>query len=617
MSGKYRQESSTIHMVKRLRFTRIFSKAKIRQQLYLVYAAVVVLPVVLIGAFLLLNNYRMMLNYHEDLLEADNRRVKNILFEITTQIYNLSESISFNSNIQSLLTTQFTAPSTCTLAISQNVLLDNYLSAYTEILKIDVYTDNPTFVGAKQFHPVNEEIEKKAWYQKAVSQSGIFWEGMSWYDEYGNEYWELCLVRKIPLINSPCHAVLVIHVSDDYLRMRLDSGDYLSEISVDQGPVCYSSDRMKYGMRQPDVIDYEQPYFQRKGRIRQEGVECFVNISALHTYQSDSRLYICTLDFDGYQNIRNILYLCGAVLLLALAIPLIMIHFFTAYFVERVGVLRQEMHKASRQDYELIPIFQGNDELSEAFADLQIMVKNIKEQEAKVYQAQIKEQALLINQQEMEFKMLASQINPHFLYNTLETIRMKAFTAGDREVATAVKLLGKSMRYVLENVGTAETTLEKELDHVDVYMMIQHLRFGDRIRYERKVEEGLILSAYRILPLLLQPVVENAIVHGMEEKEEDGLITLSVYTRTSDRTKLLYIDVEDNGCGMSEEILGKLRRDIEDRDMSRSKSIGLYNINQRMKLHYGNGYRIHINAEPQEGTTVRLMIPIDRMNRSL
>lgn len=608
-----KQESSTTAMLKRLRFTRIFSKAKIRKQLYLVYAAVVVVPVVLIGTFLLFNNHRMMVNYHEDLLEADNRRVKNILFEITTQIYNISESISFDSNIQSLLTTQFAAPSTCTLAISQNVLLDNYLSAYTEIRKIDVYTDNPTFVGAKQFHPANEEIEEKAWYQKALSQAGIFWEGMSWYDEYGNEYWELCLVRKIPLINSPYRAVLVIHVSDDYLRMRLDSGDYLSEISVDQGPVCYSSDRMKYGLRQPDMIDYEQPYFQRKGRIRQEGVQCFVNISALHTYQSDSRLYICTLDANGYRNIRNILLLCGAVLLLALTIPLIMIHFFTAYFVERVSVLRQEMHKASNQDYELIPIFQGNDELSEAFADLKVMVKNIKDQEAKVYEAQIKEQTLLIRQQEMEFKMLASQINPHFLYNTLETIRMKAFTAGDREVATAVKLLGKSMRYVLENVGTSFSTLEKELDHVDVYMMIQHLRFGDRILYERKVEEGLDLSAFQILPLLLQPVVENAIVHGMEEKEEGGLITLSVYTRTPDRTKLLFIDVEDNGCGMTEEVLKKLRRDIEDRDISRSKSIGLYNINQRLRLHYGDGYRIHIDARPQAGTIVRLMIPVDSM----
>lgn len=190
---------------------------------------------------------------------------------------------------------------------------------------------------------------------------------------------------------------------------------------------------------------------------------------------------------------------------------------------------------------------------------------------------------------------------------------MKAFTAEDREVATAVKLLGKSMRYVLENVGTSFSTLEKELDHVDVYMMIQHLRFGDRILYERKVEEGLDLSAYQILPLLLQPVVENAIVHGMEEKEEGGLITLSVYTGTPDRTKLLFIDVEDNGCGMTEEVLGKLRRDIEDRDISRSKSIGLYNINQRLKLHYGDGYRIHIDARPQTGTIVRLMIPVESM----
>lgn len=598
-------------MGKRLRFTRIFSKAKIKKQLYLVYAAVVVVPIVLIGTFLMLNNYRMMVNYHEDLLEADNRRVKNILFEITTQIYNISEDISFDGNVQNLLTTQYADPSVCKLAVSQNVLLDNYLGAHTEIRKIDVYTDNHTFVGGKQFYPVNEKIVDMEWYQAAVSRSRIFWEGMCWYDEYGNEYWELCLVRKIPLINSPYHAVLVIHVSDDYLRMRLDSADYISEISVDQGPVCYSSDRTQYGMEQPKVIDYEEPYFQKKGRIWQEGVRCFVNISALHTYQSESRLYICTIDPEGYRNIRNILMLCGAVLLLALMIPAFMIHFFTGYFVERVGVLRQEMHKASRQDYELIPMFQGNDELSEAFADLQVMVRNIKEQEAMVYEAQIKEQKLLIDQQEMEFKMLASQINPHFLYNTLETIRMKAFTAGDREVATAVKLLGKSMRYVLENMGTSITSLEKELDHIEVYMMIQRLRFGDRILYEKQVEEGLEPSEYRILPLLLQPVVENAILHGMEEKEEGGLIRVSVYGREAREGRQLYIDVEDNGCGMTEETLEKLRRDIEIRDMSRSKSIGLYNINQRIRQHYGNGYRIHIDSGPQAGTLVRLILPAE------
>ena len=121
------------------------------------------------------------------------------------------------------------------------------------------------------------------------------------------------------------------------------------------------------------------------------------------------------------------------------------------------------------------------------------------------------------------------------------------------------------------------------------------------------------MKEYYLPPLLLQPVVENAIVHGLEEKDEDGRIAVSVYRKISEGMNLLIIDVEDNGCGMTEEVLGKLRTDIEIRDMSRSKSIGLYNINQRMKLHFGDGYRVHIYSEPQMGTRVRLMFPIDRM----
>lgn len=336
-------------------------------------------------------------------------------------------------------------------------------------------------------------------------------------------------------------------------------------------------------------------------------------------------IYICKTDFDGYRKIQNILWIYGAFFLPALMIPAVMIHVFTSYFVERVGVLRKEMHKASNQDYELIPEFQGNDELSEAFADLQVMVKNIKEQEARVYEAQIRAKELLIEQQEMEYKMLASQINPHFLYNTLETIRMKALAVGDREVAEAVKLLGKSMRYVLENMETSVTSLEKEIEHVDAYMMIQRLRFGDRILYEKEVEEGLELSEYQFLPMLLQPIVENAILHGMEETDEGGVIRLSVYSKTSSgsqrsgdgQPKLLYIDVEDNGCGMSEEVLEKLRKDIEVRDMSRNKSIGLYNINQRIRQHYGNEYRVHIYSKPKEGTLIRLIIPAEPIQKSI
>lgn len=600
-------------MNKKIHLSGIFSKATIKQQLYVMYTFVVVIPIILIGMFLLLNSYRMMSNYYKDLLESDNMRVRNILFEITTQIYNISENISFDNDIRKVLTDHYTTEADCQEAISRIDLLDYYMDNYAEISQIIIYTDNPAVTGYKQFAQAEPEIAAKDWYQKGQSQSGIFWKGMSREDDYTNEYWNLCLIRKIPLVNSSYHAVLVILISDDYLRTRVDSGKYINMISVDEDPVFYSSDRKAYGVKPPVAINCLEPYYQYAGKLRQDRLQYFVNVSTLHTYQSDSKLYITTIDKQGYQSILNILYICGAIILLAIIIPGIMIYIFTNYFTSRVGLLRQEMHKASNQDYALIPTFQGNDELSEAFADLQIMVQNIKEQEAKTYEVQLKEKELLINQREMEFKMLASQINPHFLYNTLETIRMKAFTAGDKEVATAIKLLGKSMRYVLENTGTTFTTLTNELNHVDTYIMIQQLRFGDRFQYKKEIAENIEPSACCILPLLLQPIVENAILHGLEEIAQGGIITLSLYKKTLSDRELLYIDITDNGNGMTEEVLEKLRHDIEVRDMSRNKSIGLYNINQRVKLYYGDTCRLHVYSQPQKGTTVRLMIPVDKM----
>ncbi len=522
------------------------------------YAAVIVVPVVLIGMFLLLYTYRMMVNYHTDLLEADNHRVRNILFEITTQIYNISEDISFNQDIQEILTKEYAVQQDYKEAAARNGVLDGYEEIHTEISSIEIYTDNPTLVSYKQFRQVDEEIADTYWYRKAIAQSGIFWQEMSREDKNRNQYWNLCLVRKIPLIDSPYHAVLVIRISDNYLRTRVDSSEYLSMLSVGESAAFYSSDREKYGQTLPCEINYEEPYFRYTGRIDWDGKSCFVNVSALDTYQSDPDIYVCTIDEQGYADIWSILYLCGMVLLVALIIPGIML-----------PVLR-------------------------------------------VYEAQIKEQELLIRQQEMEFKMLSSQINPHFLYNTLETIRMKAFTAGDKEAATAIKLLGKSMRYVLETTGTVFTTLQEALNHVDVYIQIQHMRFRERIQYEKRIEDGLDTAQYRILPLVLQPLIENAIVHGLEETEEGGRIVLSIARKKMEKSEFLIIDVEDNGCGMTKEELDRLHENIEVRDMSRSKSIGLYNINQRMKLCYGEAYHMHIYAEAGEGTRVRLTFPAQK-----
>lgn len=592
-----------------------FNRYKIKRQLYQIYTVVVVVPILLIGAFLIACIYHLMIDSHTDLLRSDSYRVRNIIFDLTRELYGISKDISFDGGVRGILAKEFESRQDYVSAVDENEILSSYAQTYAQISKIEIYTDNPYLTNYKQFVQVDENVEETVWYQQALEKTGVFWRAIPWKDGYRDAVWDLCLVKGIPLINSPYHAVLVIHIDINYLQIWTDSTEYESVMSVDRGPVFYATDAGKLGKAMPLAVNYEEPYFRYNGIEKMDGQTCFAEIVTLHAYQSRSRIYLCSLDKKGYKNIQEIMLICVLITLTALVIPGILIHIFTNYFTDRVMLLRQEMHKVSNQDYELIPAFRGKDELSEAFGDLQIMVENIKEQEARAFEAQIKEQELLIRQQEMEFKMLASQINPHFLYNTLETIRMRAFSAGDKEVAKAIKLLGKSMRYVLENIGTSFTTLAEELHHVDEYIEIQQLRFGERIGYQRQIEEGLDPEDYHILPLLLQPMVENAIVHGLDEMEEGGLVKVSIYRRTPDEAgeEFLIIDVEDNGCGMTEEALGRLRREIEIRDLSRSKSIGLYNINQRMKLHYGEGYRVHVYAEPGKGTRVRLVLPAEKM----
>lgn len=576
-------------------------KSGIQKQLYTIYILAILIPVSLIGIFLVGNTYRLLTNYHGDLLESDNLRVRTILFEITTQVYNISEELSFNEEVVSLLKKRYVYEEEFMGAVNRySGIVDNYGYHYTEIDQVEIYCDNPDICDYKQYHRVDEKIAEEDWYQRAVSQSSVFWQEMKNVDKYGNEYWNLCLIRRIPLVNSEHNAVLVIRVSNNYLKTRIGSQKYRISLSVDDGVVFFALNSDDYGRRQPVAADSGK-------RQKINNKTCLVGTSVLRLYLSDSQIFISTIDDKSYDSIKSIIGICILIILLAILVPGILVYFFGRYFVKRVRTLRHVMYQASNEDYDFKEMVRGGDELSEAFSDLEVMVQNIKEKDARMYEAILKEQELANEQQKMEFKMLASQINPHFLYNTLETIRMKAYTVGDKEVATAIKLLGKSMRYVLENNGTAFTSLKEELDYVEIYMKIQKLRFVDKFDYELVAEKGIDLYKCITLPLLLQPVVENAILHGLEETEKGGIVTIKVGREIGKEE--IYIAVSDNGCGMEKETLECLRADIETKNPLKKQSIGLYNINQRIKLCYGSEYGMTIDSVVGSGTTITLHLP--------
>ncbi len=574
----------------------VFSRPKVQRQLVIFFILVLFVPIAFCG-FLLYQSQKSLNQHYREQAESDNLRVKSIFFDVTTNLYNVAESIVYDDTLPALLHTEYTSAQEVKAAVDSYHKIQNIMSKDTSIFSVDIYTLNDTIGDYGNFHTVTAEIRESTWFSKASGQASVFWQTQSREDSRGNTYWELVLYRRIPLPKAHSFAVLAIAVSDNYLRSRIDNTTLDSIVTVNQNPVFYSDIRSYLGSSMPVKIDYDRPLYAYSGPMELGRENIMAAVSTLVPLNSEDKMYIVAYNPDAVRDANTVLRNYVLIIIAVILISCLQFYVYSRYFSARVLTLRSAMHQASHENYDIIDSFTGNDEISETFQDLRIMIEEIKEKEAKIYQAQIREQEIVNRQQQMEFKMLASQINPHFLYNTLETIRMKAFTAGNREVANAIKLLGKSLRYVLENTGTVSVSLAKELNYIHTYIEIQRLRFGERVNFREEIEPGLNLEEYQLLPLMLQPIVENSISHGLKGMDIGGLITMKIYRTRGE----LCIFVSDNGKGMTCEELLELREKINWKDESRTRSIGLYNINQRLLLCYGAKYRLEITSEKDRG----------------
>ena len=201
-----------------------------------------------------------------------------------------------------------------------------------------------------------------------------------------------------------------------------------------------------------------------------------------------------------------------------------------------------------------------------------------------------------------EFDTLQSQINPHFLYNTLDIIVWMIENEKPDQAVKAVTALARFFRISLSR-GKSIITVKDELEHVRNYLMIQHMRFKNRFSYTIEAEDEVLELAS--LKLMLQPLVENAIYHGMEFMDGDGEIFISAWKEGED----LYLKVSDNGLGMTEEQVARLFSDMPHTGSSRGAGIGVKNVNERIRLYFGSEYGLSIESEPDEGTVVTIHLP--------
>lgn len=217
------------------------------------------------------------------------------------------------------------------------------------------------------------------------------------------------------------------------------------------------------------------------------------------------------------------------------------------------------------------------------------------------------ENDLLLKQTEL--LSLQQQINPHFLYNALECLRGRALYTGNDDIAEIADALSSYFRYCI-NSKSSVVTIADELENVSNYLNVQRFRFGERFSYWLEVGEPKdILLSCQIPHMSIQPILENAISHGLRNTTEDGRLGVKVYP--SGRS--VVIAVTDNGCGMPLEKLTELNDCLSGYsaapETAGHNGIALTNINKRIKLYFGEAYGLTVSSIPNEGTQVELLLP--------
>lgn len=590
-------------------FKKLYNKVtamNVKKQLYFIFFIAIFIPVVVIGSYLVYNTRSMLFNHYKNQCKSDNIRVKSMLLDMTSSIYNQSDAIASDQTLIDLLGKKYTSKKQSEKAIISYDKITTTIAQDPSIQSIRIYSMNPTIKKTNYINDMDQEFKKTDCYQHFKKTSTPFWSAHKKSDAFGNTSIELSFHQKIFLPKIRSYAILVTTVSNNQLKNRIENSSLQTVLWVGNKQFFYCSYHDNTNIPSLSLKKYDQEKGSSYiGALTYDHQQSIGAISNLSTTYSDDLFHIASIDTEGYQYIHKITLTHISIILLVLVTSIIFISIYSIYFSNRVIALRESMHDASCGNYHITDNFNGKDEISEAFHDLNIMIQDIIEKETAAYESKIKTQQLVNQQQQMEFKMLTSQINPHFLYNTLETIRMRALKAGNREVANAVKLLGKSMRYVLENTTLSFTSLDREMNYIETYLAIQKLRFHDKVNYSLRTTQGLDLSKYKIMPLLIQPIVENALLHGLEEVEENGRIIIHIQ-KVKDR---LIIDVYDNGCGMTPDELNQMKQNMYDHPKDSSKSIGLSNIYQRIQLYYGKEYGLKVDSEAGVGTIFTMTLP--------
>ncbi|SEN54850.1 sensor histidine kinase [Paenibacillus sp. OK076] len=540
-----------------------FNDIRFRNKLLLSHLVIALIPILLLGLLSFIQSYRIQMKELRSEAEASLDQVSNIMDYKINRYNTLSEFMVLNRDLSQIFTKDYEGNYYHMYLDFRDILeplISNIRLMDDDIEGITFYTSGDLLGIRNNILPIGDLKSK------------------SWYDGFRGRRWivdgeKLYLVQE--LISNPKDSnFMVISIQHDRIFADLDN--------LSEHVAVYIEDAKQHVIFQEN---HERAAVAAGSNVGESG-----DLSLSRSLANNGwTIHYNLLNTNAYANAMSIFQITLFVIILSLMITFLLIYVISNNFTQRIIHIKNKVDKVERNNLDVMIRSSSRDEFGELTNGIGKMLTRINSLISQVYHAEIAKK-------ESEYNKLISQINPHFLYNTLSFIRWRAEKRADIETSYMVSALARFYRTTL-NQGKNMATIEAEVQHIKAYLDLQLIMNDGRFDVDYHINDEVLHT--EVIHFILQPIVENAIKHGFVEADASDCHIHIAVSRVEEGIKLT---VRDNGVGMTPmQTAGLLTGE--------NGGCGVRNVNDRIKLYYGRNYGLVIHSEPGSGTEVSIVLP--------
>ena len=475
-------------------------------------------------------------------------------------------------------------------------VLNNYSSISNTLQNITIYVDNPTMLHSGNIGWLSEELKQTSWYSSSMLDSRSYPAFTRM--ETDGEFDYFSLVRRLDYYARRMHYEKLLKIDfkmidlmEVFTTLNIPGDLYLinpeGQIEYTTNPdINWRESLVPYAVESKDIIEFKKD---------------FGEISHLSGWTIAATVH----DTEVIEEVRKsrgfILWSACLMIVVSTVIILLIVRSINT----RVVKVLKHMKKVKNQNFEMISGEESSDEIGQLTVEFNHMIMQIKTLIDDVYVAEIRAKSLELERRKAQWNALQSQINPHFLFNALETIRMRSLLKKETETAKMIQSMAKVFRSSL-TWNEDQIPVEKELEFVKCFLDIQQYRFEEKLEYTLDVSPEALVC--KVPKMIFLPFVENSCIHGIETLAEDGRIDIRIAVIGNE----LVFTVSDNGGGMRQEVVDMLYRYLESDDMM-GERIGVQNVIYRARMIYGDKFGFDVNSRLGEGTQITLTLPANEL----